>query len=181
MAPLVPTGPGPMGQEQAGSLTGHWAGRVLMTASFTPKKLPVLSPSDVPLATPRLAHKGKATVGTPHCVCGSAWYDKLCVRCVQRGLCWLRLIAQITGLPRGGGRATGLGFALLSLHYLFTVATLRADRRRHSTRVRNSSKTPFSLGSLRLATPGAAGSGTPAAGWVLRARLCFGSGTEFSL
>lgn len=64
MAPLVPTGPGPMEQEQAGSLTGQRAGWELMTASFTPEKLPVLSPSGVTRVTPRLAHKGKATVGT---------------------------------------------------------------------------------------------------------------------
>lgn len=38
----------------------------------------------------------------------------------------------------------------------------------------------YLLGSL-LAAPGVSGSGTPAAGRLLGARRCFGSGTEFSL
>lgn len=85
MAPLVPTGPGPMGQEQAGSLTGHWAGRVLMTASFTPKKTPCSLPQRRPTSDTSARSQRE----------GDCWDAALCL--------WLSLIRQTVCTVRSKG------------------------------------------------------------------------------
>lgn len=65
----------------------------------------------------------------------------------------MKLIAQIIGLPRRGGRPTGLSFSLVSLHYLFTVATFAAATQHASDWPASSKRCFFFFFYLEVCSP----------------------------
>lgn len=126
-----------------------------MTASFTPHKTPCSLPERRPSGDTSARSQRDGGCGDAGIVFVAQLDTTNCVYAAFKGgwggLCWLKLIAQITGLPRRGGRPTGLPFSLVSLHYLFAVATFAAAATQHASDWLASSKRPFFiffLGSL---------------------------------
>lgn len=118
-----------------------------MTASFTPHKTPCSLPERRPSGDTSARSQRDGGCGDAGIVFVAQLDTTNCVYAAFKGgwggLCWLKLIAQITGLPRRGGRPTGLPFSLVSLHYLFAVATFAAAATQHASDWLASSNRPF--------------------------------------
>lgn len=187
MASLVPGGagraePAPMGQEQSGSHRS--LGRLgvnddLIYPLKTPCSLPGLRPS---ADTSARSQRTAAAVKLPLCL----WLSL-----IRQTVCTLRskgvvlVEADSTDHWSSPPRRTANRAAILSRLSSLSIRrrnlrTLPLNTRPTGRPVQRAAFFFYLLGSL-LAAPAVFGSGTPAAGWMLGARLCFGSGTEFSL